>query len=121
MVYITDLNRKRNQQILAQAKSLNELLLSNNVTPIFRKGTGNLLAGIYEDIAERMIGDIDFIVSKEDYLKVIKLLRNFGYSEIAPYEYYFPDEKHYRRLQKENSIAAVEIHSEFLEKKKYKK
>jgi hypothetical protein len=121
MVYITDLNRKRNQQILVQAKSLNELLLSNNITPIFLKGTGNLLVGIYEDIAERMIGDIDFIVSKEDYLKVIKLLRNFGYSEVASYEYFFPDEKHYRRLQKENSIAAVEIHLEFLEIKKYKK
>ncbi|WP_297815731.1 nucleotidyltransferase family protein [uncultured Polaribacter sp.] len=69
MVHITDLNRERNQKIIAQAKEINELLLANNITPIFLKGTGNLLEGLYEDIAERMVGDMDFIVSKEEYRK----------------------------------------------------
>jgi len=72
------------------------------------------LAGIYEDEAERMVGDIDFIFSEEDYPKVIKLLRSFDYSEVSKYDYYFPGDKHYRRLQKENNIAAIEIHSEIL-------
>ncbi|MDB9894020.1 nucleotidyltransferase family protein [Flavobacteriaceae bacterium] len=122
MEYITDLNRERNKQIIAQAKELNNFLLVNNITPIFLKGTGNLLAGLYEDIAERMVGDIDFIFSKEDYPKAIRILREFGYSEVNKQEYYFPDVyKHYRRLQKENSIAAIEIHSEFLDIKKYTK
>ena len=52
-----------------------------------------------------MVGDIDFIFSKEDYLKAIAILREFGYSEVHKYKYHFPYEKHYRRLQKENSIA----------------
>ena len=65
--HITNLNRVRNTQIIQQAKDLNSLLLANNIRPIFLKGTGNLLVGIYEDIAERMVGDIDFIFSKEDY------------------------------------------------------
>ena len=56
MEHITDINRERNKQIISQAKELNSLLLANNITPIFLKGTGNLLAGIYEDIAERMVG-----------------------------------------------------------------
>ncbi len=44
----------------------------------------------------------------------------FFYSTVDKYEYYFPGEgKHYRRLQKENNIAAIEIHSEFLDIKKY--
>jgi len=120
MEHITDINRERNKQIIAQAKELNNFLLANKITPIFLKGTGNLLAGIYNDIAERMVGDIDFIFSKEDYLKAIAILREFGYSEVKKQEYYFPDVyKHYRRLQKENSIAAIEIHSEFLDIKKY--
>jgi hypothetical protein len=114
MEHITDLNRERNKKITTQAKDLNSLLLANNIRPIFLKGTGNLLAGIYEDIAERMVGDIDFIFSKEDYSKVITVLSEFGYSEVEKYEYYIPEEKHYRRLQNENNIAAVEIHKELL-------
>ena len=119
MEHITDLNRERNKKIITQAKDLNSLLLTNNIRPIFLKGTGNLLAGLYEDIAERMVGDIDFIFSKEDYPKAIIVLRGFGYSEVNKYKYHFPSTKHYRRLQKENNIAAVEIHKNFLDIKKY--
>lgn len=121
MAEITNLNRKRNKEIITQAKELNTLLLANNITPIFLKGTGNLLAGLYEDIAERMVGDIDFIFSKEDYPKAIQLLRSFDYSEVSKQDYYFPGGKHYRRLQKESNIAAVEIHSEILGIEKYRK
>ena len=120
MQHITDINRDRNKKIIAQAKDLNSLLLSNNITPIFLKGTGNLLSGLYEDTAERMVGDIDFIFSKEDYPKAIVFLREFGYSEVKKKNYYSPDEgKHFRRLQKETNIAAIEIHSRFLDIKKY--
>jgi hypothetical protein len=120
MQHITNINRVRNKQIITQAQELNSLLLANKITPIFLKGTGNLLAGIYEDIAERMVGDIDFIFSKEDYPKAITSLREFGYSEVKKKEYYPPNEhKHYRRLQKESNIAAIEIHSALLEIKKY--
>ena len=120
MKYLTNLNRDRNSQIIQQAKDLNSLLLVHNIRPIFLKGTGNLLAGLYKDIAERMVGDIDFIFSKEDYPKAITILREFGYSEVKKQEYYPPDEKkHYRRLQKENNIAAIEIHSELLDIKIY--
>jgi len=120
MIHITNLNRDRNTQIIQQAEELNCLLLANNVRPIFLKGTGNLLAGIYEDIAERMVGDIDFIFSKEDYSKAITILREYGYSEVEKKEYFPPDEKkHYRRLQKENNIAAIEIHKDFLDIKIY--
>ena len=121
MEHITNLNRERNQQIITQAKDLNALLLQNNITPIFLKGTGNLLAGLYDDIAERMLGDIDFIFSKEDYPKAITILREYGYSKVNKYKYHFPSTKHYRRLQKENNIAAIEIHSEILGVEKYRK
>ena len=61
MEHITDINRERNKQIISQANELNNVLLANNITPIFLKGTGNLLAGIYKDIAERMVGDLSLI------------------------------------------------------------
>ena len=115
MEHITSINKERNKQIIIQAQELNSVLLANNIRPIFLKGTGNLLAGIYEEIAERMVGDIDFIFSKEDYPEAIKVLREFEYSEVEKKEYYPPvANKHYRRLQKENNIAAIEIHNELL-------
>ena len=69
-----------------------------------------------------MVGDIDFIFSKEDYPKAIRILRDFGYSEVNKQKYYKPEEyRHYRRLQKESNIVAIEIHSDFLNKKIYNK
>jgi hypothetical protein len=114
MKYIANLNRDRNTQILQQAQELNSLLLANNIRPIFLKGTGNLLAGIYDDIAERMVGDIDFIFSKEDYPKVIKVLRNNGYSDVLKTDNIYPEFHHYQRLKNDNNIAAIEIHKELL-------
>ena len=123
MKYITDLNRDRNVQIIQQAQKLNTLLLANNITPIFLKGAGNLLAEIYEDIAERMVGDIDFLFSKEDYPKAITILREFGFFEVRKYKNYYPDRhnKHYRRLRKKKTIASIEIHKDFLNIKKFTK
>jgi len=111
MEYITNINRDRNKQIITQAKELNTLLLENNITPIFLKGTGNLLAGIYDDIAERMVGDIDFLFSKEDYPKAISILKEFGYFVAKKQEL---PHRHYPRIIRKGSIAAVEIHKELL-------
>ena len=36
-----------------------------------------------------MVGDIDFIFSKEDYPKAITILREFGYSEVKA-KYHYP-------------------------------
>jgi hypothetical protein len=111
MEYITNLNRDRNKQIITQAKELNTLLLSNNIRPIFLKGTANLLAGIYEDIGERMVGDIDLIILKENYPKAITILREFGYDKEIYQELPY---RHYPRIIRKDSIAGLEIHKELL-------
>ncbi|MGB0879940.1 MAG: nucleotidyltransferase family protein [Polaribacter sp.] len=118
MVHITDLNRERNQQIIAQAKELNELLLANNITPIFLKGTSNLLEGLYEDIAERMVGDIDFLVSDDKFFSTIELLKKNQYKKTNDKltDPYFI--KHYPRIFNENRIAALEIHKDMIRGRK---
>jgi hypothetical protein len=112
MEHITNLNRERNQQIITQAKHLNTLLLKNNITPIFLKGTGNLIEGLYEDIGERMVGDIDFLLSQKDYFKTIDVLKSDNYSKPDNQLNYFTGFRHYPKLVKPASIAAVEIHNE---------
>tara|TARA_X000000950_G_scaffold18970_1_gene20517 strand:- start:2169 stop:3278 length:1110 start_codon:yes stop_codon:yes gene_type:complete len=119
MLYITNINRERNTKIIHQVLKLNSILLKNNIRPIFIKGSGNLLANIYKDIAERMVGDIDLIFSKEDYPKAINVVKGCGYFEIKKREYYDPGERHYSKLKINTEIAVLEIHSRFLDIKKY--
>jgi len=114
MQHITNINRERNKQIITQAQELNSLLLANNIRPVFLKGTGNLLAGIYEDIAERMVGDIDLIFLKEDYPKAFTLLREFGYDKEIHQDLPY---RHYPRIIRKDSIAGLEIHKDLLIKK----
>jgi hypothetical protein len=111
MAHITELNRERNLQIIKQAKEINKLLLANNITPILLKGTGNLLGGLYDDIAERMVGDIDFIVNKNYTSSTKIILSDSGYktNRIMP-----PSHRHESTLINENYIAAVEVHKELL-------
>ena len=65
MKNITEINRERNKLIIDQAKEINKLLLMHNIKPIFLKGMAALVEGIYNDIGERMISDIDLIVSEK--------------------------------------------------------
>lgn len=111
MKHITDLNRERNQQIIDQSKEINKLLLENNITPIFLKGTGNLLEGLYEDIGERMVGDIDIIIEKSKINQSFNLLKNHNYISNSKI---LNDHRHLARLVHKNKIGAIEIHKELL-------
>jgi len=117
MIHITDLNRERNFQIIEQATKINRLLLAHNITPIFLKGTAFLLENLYQDIAERMVGDIDFLVSKKDYKKVIHVLKNDEYYLLFPDSEDPKHSKHYPRMVKNGCINAIEIHREMTTKK----
>jgi hypothetical protein len=119
MQHITDLNRERNEHIIAEAKEINQLLLSNNITPIFLKGTGNLLEGLYIDIAERMVGDIDFLVNPEKFNLAIKILKENKYQEKTPdYIDNTVLNRHYPKVTKEGKISAIEVHYKMITNEK---
>lgn len=118
MDHLTNLNRVRNEEILSQVKEINTLLLKNNITPVFIKGTSFILQNLYADIAERMISDIDFIVSEKDCLKAHKVLVSAGYaSSNNSLDAVVTDFRHLPRLMNNKRIAAVEIHHELILKK----
>ncbi len=114
MIHITELNKARNLAILTQAKEVNALLRTHQITPIFLKGTAGVLQGLYGDVSERMVGDIDFIVPKEDYENAYELLIRNGYDKVHHTTYDYPMFKHQPRLQHPEKIAAVEVHKELL-------
>lgn len=107
---IYELNLERNTQIQRQIKEVTEILNKNSIYPVYLKGTGNLISGLYSDTGERMIGDIDFLVHEIDYLKAANLIKSLGYTADIPDYFDVNVLKHYPRLFKANEPADIEIH-----------
>ncbi|MDP2334908.1 MAG: nucleotidyltransferase family protein [Bacteroidota bacterium] len=108
---IYELNLERNNQILKQLQEVTGILNQGNIYPVYLKGAGHLLDGLYSDIGERMMGDIDFLVPEKDYLLSAKLLENEGYSMgSAFYGGDIERLKHYPRISKPDVPADLEIH-----------
>ncbi len=108
---IYELNLRRNQMVLAQIDEICDLLAKNQIYPILLKGAGNLIDNIYSDPAERIIGDIDFLVSESEYLQAAEILTNVDYSTSKMY--YYDDTtllKHYPRLSHADRFASTEVH-----------
>lgn len=114
MKYITDLNRERNKEIIKQAIEINKILKENNITPIFIKGTAHIIGDLYKDIAERMIGDIDFWVDFKDYERSIEIFKKNNYKIVNNDSEYLSHEIHYPKMNTDNRIASIEIHKEIL-------
>jgi hypothetical protein len=113
MKHITDLNRDRNEQIIEQAQEINQLLQKNQITPIFIKGTAHLLGDAYQDIAERMVGDIDLLVLN-DIEKANAILKANNYKAVAAVDGLGYNHRHLPRIAHPNKIAAVELHYKIL-------
>jgi hypothetical protein len=110
------INKARNTVLLAEAKELSDLLYKNNIKHIFLKGTALLLTNVFEDIGERMIGDIDFIIQHKDEQKVEKVLKinnNDKSHTINLFSVFKPT--HLARRVNKNKTIAIEPHLELLE------
>lgn len=108
---IFELNLERNSRILIQISEVVKLLNSANIFPIFLKGSGNLIDGLYSSVGERIMGDIDLLVTETDYLRSAELLQASGYK--ANFEgIYDPveDMKHYPPLVHPDFVTHIEIH-----------
>ncbi len=108
--HIYVLNKQRNQLILEQINQINQVLKKENILPVYLKGTAHLLDNLYSDTGERMMGDIDFLVSKKDFFKTAGLLLKMGYEK--QYELYdnISNFIHYPPLYHASVPANVEIH-----------
>lgn len=113
---ITHQNRERNQAILNQVEEITSLLRKNDIEPIYLKGTAHLLDGLYEDIAERMLSDIDLLLNVADANQAWLLLKNNGYIELNTFNVAaFGEHRHLNELVKNNEIASVEIHCRLID------
>jgi hypothetical protein len=122
---ITDLNYKRNSAILRQITFLSELFNKHKIDYVFLKGAAILITKPYDTMNERMVGDIDILVSQKALLRAQQLLLNEGFSSVSNKFSFtkgiFPENshKHLKRITHPNHIAAVEIHRRLLIKENH--
>jgi len=110
------INKSRNEILLSEAKELSELLFENNIKHIFLKGTALLLANVFEDIGERMIGDIDFIIQGKDEEKIKKVLEKNKFCSKKPVSSFsLFRHRHLPKTTHKNKIIAIEPHLKLLD------
>lgn len=115
---ITELNKTRNKAILKQINFLSKVFNSHQIDHVFLKGAAMLITKPYDVINERMIGDIDILVSENDLNRSQQLLIDKGFKAVSKEFNFTKDldfEKHLQRIAHPNFIAAVEIHRKLLD------
>lgn len=113
---IYSINHNRNKELLTETKEISELFKLNNISHVFLKGS-SLVGEVFEEIGERMVGDIDILVKEIDFESSINLLKSIGYNSKT--DLYFFNQKHYPRLINKNKLFSVEIHKRALKENKY--
>jgi hypothetical protein len=114
---IYELNLKRNIRIIEEIRCITQILNKSAIEPVYIKGSGNLIDGLYTDAGERILGDIDFLVKEAEYLNAAHILEYEGYKKPTPFDFDVEDLKHYPRLAHSERCASVEIHRKAVIKK----
>lgn len=107
------LNLGRNQNIIRQAQRISELLSGHGLEPVFLKGAGRLLQGLYPDYGDRIMVDMDLLIPEPDTGKAFQLLCDAGYAPqpgISREDY--KRHHHLPGLYHPGEVAFVELHRE---------
>jgi len=115
---LTEINRNRNIRLIEEAKSISNLFHENNIEHVYFKGMGMLISNFYQDVGERLIGDIDILITPDALDKAYELLKNCGYDKSKGFNYNEKGFRHKPRLIDEGKLAAVELHRHILNDKK---
>ena len=112
---IYNINKERNKNLISEISEISEILKKNKINHVFVKGSANLISGIYQGIGERMIGDIDILIQKNQIDNANQLLKKVGYFEYKVNSFIVDSKRHLPRLIKKGKIFAVELHKEIFE------
>ena len=117
MKEITNLNRRNNNEILKQIAFIAKLFKKNKIEYVFLKGSAMLIFKPYKTVDDRMIGDIDILVSEKDLFKAKKVLIAANFQQLTS-KFNFTkgviSQRHLKRLIHPNYISAVELHRRLL-------
>ncbi len=109
---IYTLNYERNEEILSQAGDITKLFNAQGIEPIFLKGVGHLMQGLYHDKGDRMMTDIDIMVPAPYIHEAASVLLDNGYlndAEDKPED--FEGHHHLPGFYHPKAVAFIELHS----------
>ncbi|MGS2725205.1 nucleotidyltransferase family protein [Psychroserpens sp. BH13MA-6] len=114
---LTAINTNRNQDLLIDVQTISDIFNKQHIDYTFLKGAAMLVSGYYEHLGERMLGDIDILVSHDHIQSAYQLLKDHGYIEkTSGLKSGFFEHKHLNRLVKEDGLCAIELHKYVLNK-----
>lgn len=116
---IHTINLNRNNILIKEIERIEKILNNEKIKFVLIKGAAFIKKKIYENIGERMIGDIDILVNKEDSIKITRILENNGYFKNKPVTKFWK-KKHLPRFINRKNLFAIEIHTELIDYKKRK-
>ncbi|TDU42913.1 putative nucleotidyltransferase-like protein [Gelidibacter sediminis] len=111
---ITDINRARNEKLLKETYIISDILSKENIDHVFIKGIALIASSTYEDMGERMIGDIDILVADNHIEHAFDLINKLGYTKTITYNYDNKNLRHLPRQISEHNFGAIELHREIL-------
>ena len=110
------LNQERNIELVTEMNEISNVLNSSNLDYSFIKGPAILTTNLFKNRGERMIGDIDILVKKEDSIMAKEILENIGYISKKNKKVFKIEGIHFDRQINKNKIFAIEIHNQLLKK-----
>ncbi len=104
------LNRARNATLRNELLDIARRLNAIGLTPLPLKGAANLLAGLYDDPAERLLLDLDLLVPSARLAEASATLRAAGWRTLGP-----ATAHHAAPLGRPGDAAALELHAQPLD------
>ena len=111
---ITAINRGRNEILLKEAHEISNIFKKENIEHVFIKGIALIAGNTFEDIAERMIGDIDILVASDQLQTAFEILNQSGYEKTIAFNYETKNFRHLARQISRHKFGAIELHSDIL-------
>lgn len=103
-------NRDRNKILLKEIEHISSILNSKNIDYVFIKGSSLILNNSYKDIGERMVGDIDILINKNQIKEGLKTIQSYSYKSNYSYKIWKPNV--YPNHINKNKIFSLDIHTE---------
>jgi hypothetical protein len=112
LAMLADLNRTRNATLRAQAIEAIAAFNAAGLRPMLLKGAIALFDELYDDVASRMIGDLDLLIPPADAPRAVEILTQLGYRIETAYD---PVQHALGEFARDNDPGAIDLHVELLD------
>ena len=112
---IFEINRERNKKLIDETNHISKIFDVHSIDYCFLKGASLINRQIFGDIGERMVGDIDILISKNEKNRVIDILNKYDY--FSKYRYELWDANVSPNFINKEKVFAIDLHNELFPKK----